>query len=261
MTMRWEEVTKSQRWKIADALAEDRLEQVNKLCTPVFPKSTFYSKYGKRCIDVILSLVALVITLPVNMLLGIGTYLDVGRPIFFTQVRVGKDGKPFTLAKFRNMREAFDENGDPLPAKERVTEFGRFVRRTSLDELLNFVSILKGDMSIIGPRPLVPEYTHRYNSRHLMRLAVRPGLECPPPINHRGDWTWNDQFENDVWYVENMSFITDLRMVGRLIHFALNRKASADRVTAERGSFMGYTLDGRAISMKDVPQSYIDALR
>lgn len=258
--MRRDEVTKSQRWLIADALANDRLEEVNKICKPVRAKKSFYSKYGKRAIDILLSIAALGITLPINLLLAIGTLLDVGRPIFFKQTRVGMNGKPFTLIKFRNMREAYDEKGDPLPAKERVTKFGKFVRGTSLDELLNFVCILKGDMSIIGPRPLVPEYTHRYNSRHLMRLAVRPGLECPPPCDHKGEWTWNDQFENDVWYVENISLLTDLRMVGRLVHFALNRKAASNRVTAERGSFMGYDFNGRAINMEDVPQSYIDAL-
>ena len=255
-----ETVTKSQRWIIADALAADRLSQVNMICVPARPRKSFYVKYGKRVIDVVISLAAVVLTLPINLVLAVLTYCDVGRPILFKQTRIGMNGKPFTLIKFRNMKEMYDETGNPLPAKDRVTKFGKFVRGTSLDELLNFVSILKGDMSIIGPRPLVPEYTHRYSSRHVMRLAVRPGLECPPPLNHVGAWTWNDQFENDVWYVENVSLLTDIRMVGRLIHFALNRKAASDRVTAERGSFMGYDLNGRAINMDDVPQSYIDAL-
>ena len=165
------------------------------------------------------------------------------------------------LIKFRNMRNTTDEKGELLPPAQRVTKFGKFVRKTSLDELLNFWSILKGDMSLIGPRPLVPEYTHRYNKRHKQRLAVRPGLECPPRELNNRVWTWQEQFENDVWYVENVSFLTDCKMIVNLIRFALDRKSANARAMAERGTFMGYDLDGIAINLDGVPQEYIDNVR
>lgn len=255
-----ERLTRAQRWEIADRLAEERLPRVNSLLAPVRPRKTLYSRFIKRGIDVAVSAVALVVTLPINVVAAVMTFRDVGRPIFFKQVRVGKDGKEFTLIKFRNMTNERDERGELLPPEERVTRFGKFMRSTSLDELLNFWSILKGDMSIIGPRPLVPEYTHRYSNRHRMRLATRPGLECPP--RHLSDrvWTWQEQFENDVWYVENVSFRTDVLMLFNLVRFALDRKSSDARATAQRGTFMGYDLNGVAINMDGVPQEYINAV-
>lgn len=260
MTVTRENVTKSQRWIIADRLAEDRLETVNRLCRPVEPRRTFYSRFVKRGLDIIVSAAALVVTLPINAVAAVGTALDVGSPLFFKQTRVGKDGKTFTIVKFRNMTNETDENGELLPPSQRVTKFGRFMRTTSLDELLNFWNVFKGDMSIIGPRPLVPEYTHRYNDRHLSRLSVRPGLECPPRSLDEQVWTWDDQFENDVWYVENVSFKTDVKMLANLLRFALDRKSADARATADRGSFMGYAFDGTVINMEGVPQSYIDEL-
>ena len=251
-------LTKDQRWRVADLLAEDRLEAINKLCKEVKPKKTIYSVCVKRILDIIISVIALVVLLPLNLLFAIITFIDVGRPIFFTQKRVGKDGKIFSIIKFRNMKVLYNERGELLPGDMRVTEFGRFMRKSSFDELLNFWSILKGDMSIIGPRPLVPEYTHRYNKRHKMRLAVKPGLECPP----RGDvdhvWDWQEQFENDVWYVENISFMTDLHMIKQLIKFALDKKNAEARAMVQRGIFMGYSEEGRAINMDLVPDKYFD---
>ena len=254
-----ENLTRAQRLEIADCLAKDRLEQINKTCREVKINETIYSKYIKRIIDIILSSIALIVTLPINLIIGIITFFDVGRPIFFKQIRTGKYGKPFTLIKFRNMRNIKDENGDLLHASLRVTKFGRFVRKTSLDELLNFWSIFKGDMSFIGPRPLVIEYLHRYNKRHCQRLAVRPGLECPPRNLEKGNWTWQDQFENDVWYVENISFLTDCKLLIQLVRFALDPKASKVRSSVtSKGSFMGYSETGKAINLDEVPQRYID---
>lgn len=252
-------LTKAQRWAIADRLAEDRLPEINAMIDDVVPSGTLYARFGKRALDIIISACALVVCLPINVVLGIITYIDVGSPVFFRQERIGRDGRPFTLVKFRNMRNTVDANGDLLPPSQRVTKFGELVRRTSLDELWNFWSVLKGDMSILGPRPLVPEYTHRYNKRHRMRLAVRPGLECPP--RHLGDhvWTWQEQLDNDVWYVEHLSFKTDCLMFTNLVRFALDRKSAAARATAQRGTFMGYSLDGVAITLEEVPQEYIDS--
>ena len=254
------DLTQKQRWEIADNLARDRLPLINEKIEEVHIKKTLYSQFGKRAVDVVVSMLALVSTLPLNLILGLLTFMDVGFPLFFRQERVGKDGKKFYIIKFRNMRIVYDDRGEILPPEQRVTTFGKFMRKTSLDELLNFWSILKGDMSIIGPRPLVPEYTNRYNKRHKVRLLVRPGLECPPrgEINHV--WDWQEQFDNDVWYVENISLKTDIHEMFQLIRFALDHKNADARATVMRGTFMGYSEDGRAINMDGVPQSYIEAV-
>lgn len=251
-------LTKEQRWQVADLLAADRLSELNKQLDPVIVSQTLYARYGKRVLDIILSAVALIVTLPINVIVGIITYFDLGLPLFFKQERVGKDGKTFTIIKFRNMRNTRDERGELLPPSERVTKLGVFLRKTSIDELLNFWSVFKGDMSIIGPRPLVPEYVGRYNMRHRMRLSVRPGLECPPRELGASVWTWQEQFDNDVWYVEHLSFSTDCRMVLNLIKFATDKKSAQARATAQRGTFMGYDENGCAINLDGVPQEYID---
>lgn len=252
-------LTKQMRWEIADRLAKERLNQVNMLCKKVEPRNSIYTRYVKRLLDIVISIAALLITLPINLLIAIGTYLDVGLPIFFRQERVGKNGRIFTIIKFRNMRNTVDERGELLSPMYRVTRFGHFIRKTSLDELMNFWNILKGDMSFIGPRPLVPEYTERYNVRHKQRLSVRPGLECPPRESTDHVWTWQEQFENDIWYVEHVSFLTDCQQVLRLLQFAFNKKCAYARASVSiRGTFMGYSMDGEAINMEDVPQEYVD---
>lgn len=250
-------LTKAQRAHLSERLANERLETVNKLSAPVNPRTNFYSKYAKRALDFTLALLALTISLPINLVIGIITFFDVGRPIFFTQDRIGKDGKLFKIVKFRNMTNEKDERGELKPAAERVTKFGRFVRKTSLDELLNFWSILKGDMSLIGPRPLVPTYGIRFSDRHAQRTKVRPGLECPPRGQDIMLRTWHDQFENDIWYVENISFATDCKMLYYLVKFTFDRKNAAHRAGV-RGSFAGYHWDGRVMSYEEVPQEYID---
>jgi len=254
-------LTKAQRWELADYLAETRLKQINKKCRKVKPARNFYSKYIKRLIDIAVSSVMLIITLPVNFVIFLITAVTLGSPVFFRQERIGKNGKPFTIVKFRNMTNKTDKNGELLPASERVTRCGKFLRKTSLDELLNFWSILKGDMSLIGPRPLVPEYTHRYNKFHKYRLSVRPGLECPPRKITNKVWTWQEQFDNDIWYVEHVSFLTDCKMIVNLARFALDSKSAEARASVnERGTFFGYDLNGKAINLDEVPQEIIDRL-
>ena len=258
--MKTSELTKDMRWHIADRLAEERLDEVNRIVSDVHPKVSFYSKYGKRALDIFFSFVALVITLPINLIIMIITIFDVGFPIFFHQERLGKDGKLFMLTKFRNMKNTRDERGELLPPEKRVTKFGRFVRKTSLDELLNFWSIFKGDMSLIGPRPLVPEYKHRFNKRHYQRMAVRPGLECPPRNKLDHVWTWQEQFENDIWYVENISFLTDCKMAINLVKFALDRKSTNARASVKRRTFCGYDYDGNVITYDNLDETQIDKL-
>lgn len=252
------EITQRQRWEIAERLARERLPIVNKLCEEVKFHETIYTKYIKRFIDILLSLIAIIITLPINLIIAVITYIDVGFPIIFKQTRVGKNKKNFNIIKFRNMRNECDENGELLPASERVTKFGKFVRRFSLDELLNFLLVLKGDMSLIGPRPLTPDYLSRYNNRHKMRLAVKPGLECPPRKISTQIWGWQERFENDVWYVENVSFRVDCMMAIRLIQYALNRKNANIRASANIGIFIGYDLNGTAITLEQVPKEYLE---
>jgi len=258
--MGWDELTTEQRRKLAILLAEERLPIINQKLSTVQPSKTLYARYIKRVIDVIVSGIGLLVTLPINCLIGIITFFDVGRPIFFKQERIGKDEKPFTLIKFRNMRNDRDENGDLLPASIRVTKFGRFVRKTSLDELLNLWSVFKGDMSLIGPRPLLPQYLDRFNIRHRCRFYVRPGLECPPRETIDGEWTWQERFENDVWYVENLSFLVDCKMVINMFRYAFDPKMSSMRAGARLGTFMGYSLDGIAITKDDIEDRYFEMM-
>lgn len=252
------DLTKRQIEEIGRKLAKDRLGLIDSLQDEIHPRDTFYTRYCKRAIDVLVASVALIVSAPVNLVIAIATMIDVGRPILFKQERAGKDGRVFHIVKFRNMRDDRDEKGDLLPPNMRVTKWGSFVRKTSLDELLNFWSVLKGDMSLIGPRPLPPVYLERFSRRHMARLSIRPGLECPPRSVDDRVRTWNEQFENDVWYVENVSFATDCRMILNLFKFAFNRKNAAMRAVAERGSFMGYGLDGKVINDAEIPSEYIE---
>lgn len=255
------ELNDQERVIIAGYLAEDHLAHTNAISAPVYPRKSFYTQYVKRALDLLISSVALIVTFPVNLVIGIVTFFDVGSPIFFRQQRIGKDCKPFSLVKFRNMRDTRDAEGNLLLAKYRVTKWGRFVRKTSLDELLNFWSVFKGDMSIIGPRPLVMNYMSRYSDRHKMRHAVRPGLECPLiGLPEKTGNRWQDNFENDVWYVENVSFLTDLKMLLALFRLTFDKKETEGRKIAFRGGFMGYDENGMAVSTNDIPEQYVQRL-
>lgn len=256
--MKWEDLSTEQRRRLAEILAEERLPEINQGLKEIVPSTTLYARYIKRMIDIVISFVALVVTLPINLVIGIITIFDVGFPIFFRQQRIGKNEKIFTIIKFRNMRNDKDEKGDLLPASERVTKFGKIVRKTSLDELLNFWSILKGDMSLIGPRPLLPQYLVRFSKRHRGRFLVRPGLECPPRTLLNKAWTWQERFENDVWYVENLSFLVDCKMVINLVRYAIDPQMSNLRANANLGTFMGYDLHGEAITYEHIEQKYFD---
>lgn len=244
--------------EVSRVIAEDTLEYVNAHCKKVFPKNSFYIRYVKRCIDIVFSTGALIISLPINLIIAVCTYFDVGRPLIFQQERVGRLGVIFIIKKFRNMTNDTSKDGNLLPPHQRVTKFGKFVRKTSLDELLNFWSILKGDMSLIGPRPLPPEYNDFYSERHKMRHAVRPGLECPILYPIEGQVTWGTQFENDIYYVENASFWLDVKMIFALLRLVFNKKSSEIRGNALRGSFMGYQRDGTSIDSQKVERKYYE---
>ncbi len=243
---------------IAQMVAKNR-EIANKKSKPVHPKKSFYAKYIKRLIDLIIVIPVFIILLPINFIIGVITFFDVGFPIFFKQKRTGKDGKPFNLIKFRNMTNDKDEFGNLLPPSQRVTKWGRFVRKYSLDELLNFWSILKGDMTIIGPRPLPFSFNERYSDRHKMRTAVKPGLECPSINAGSKVRLYQEQFENDIWYVEHISFLTDVKMVVKLVKLILDSNERSDHAIVGGGDLVGYDDDGIAFSMRRIPAKYEEA--
>ena len=253
------ELSKSEKDEIADYIRQDNLAYVNTLVKDVKVNSTFYTRYVKRALDIVLSLAAIGITLPINAVIGIVTYFDVGMPIFFTQQRTGKDRVPFNIYKFRNMTNDTDAKGELLPPEQRVTKWGKFVRKTSLDELLNFISILNGSMSFIGPRPLPEYYTERLNNRHAMIYAVKPGLECPTPKKMDHSLSWEERFDNYVWYVENVSFPVDMKLSLRLVEMAVaDRSSKKKRSEAKHGGFLGYDREGHVIYTKAVPEKYVE---
>ena len=244
---------------IAELARRDNLENVNRHSQKVHPKKSFYLRYGKRILDLMIAIPACVILAPVNLVLACVTFLDVGNPILFRQKRTGKNGIPFFLVKFRNMTEAKDAYGNLLPPDKRVTKFGKFVRKYSLDELLNFWSILRGEMSFIGPRPLPVEFQDRFSERHRMRAAVRPGLECPGLISKNRVRYYQEQFEDDIWYVENVSFLVDCKLCLRLIQMVLNTRERNDHAIVGGGEFLGYNENGNAFSMRNIPPKYEEA--
>ena len=253
-------ISQEEKNLIAEYVKKRNLDKVNRLSNPVHVKNTLYVRYVKRFLDIIISVVAIIVTFPINIIIGICTYFDVGRPIFFAQKRPGKDGKLFTLVKFRNMRNAVDEKGYWLPVSERVTKFGSFVRKTSLDELLNFYSILKGDMSLIGPRPLAELYWSRYSNRHIKRHCVLPGLECPNMKSQGYSDGWHSQFENDIWYVENVSFSVDCQLIFLLFRMVFDSKVRKQHAATGVGDFIGYDDNGKAFGANSIPQQYLDML-
>ncbi|MBR3739650.1 MAG: sugar transferase [Clostridia bacterium] len=171
-----------------------------------------YAKYIKRGIDVFISLMALVLFWWVYAILALIVAINLGTPVLFTQDRPGQNGKIFKLYKFRSMSNAKDENGNLLPDKDRLNRFGRLLRSTSLDELPELFNMLKGDMSLIGPRPLLVKYLDHYNEFENRRHKVRPGLTGLAQVSGRNAATWKERFQKDVEYVDNISFGLDVRI-------------------------------------------------
>jgi lipopolysaccharide/colanic/teichoic acid biosynthesis glycosyltransferase len=175
--------------------------------------NSFYAKYIKRLIDIILSLLVIVLFCWLYAIVAILVRVKLGSPVLFKQTRPGKDEKIFNMFKFRTMTDERDANGELLPDEVRLTSFGSFLRKTSLDELPEFFNILKGDMSFIGPRPLLVKYLPYYNERERLRHSIRPGLTGWAQAHGRNAISWEKKFEYDVWYVEHMSFLTDIRVI------------------------------------------------
>lgn len=167
----------------------------------------------KRLLDVFIASCAIFILWPIAIAVALLINLNLGRPIIYSQERPGLNGAPFKIYKFRTMRSLFDSNGNPLPDSERMTKFGKTLRSISLDELPNLWAILKGDMSVVGPRPLLMEYLPLYNEEQSKRHCVKPGLTGWAQVNGRNAISWDEKFRLDVWYVKNQSVLLDLRII------------------------------------------------
>ena len=172
-----------------------------------------YKHFFKRLLDILLSLIILICFSPLYLVLAILVRFKLGSPVLFKQARPGKDEKIFNMYKFRTMTDGRDKNGNLLPDEVRLTAFGKKLRSTSLDELPEFLNILKGDMSFIGPRPLLVKYLPYYNERERLRHSVRPGLTGYAQAHGRNAISWEKKFEYDVWYVEHLTFLTDLKVI------------------------------------------------
>ncbi|MDQ0150887.1 sugar transferase [Eubacterium multiforme] len=172
-----------------------------------------YRKYFKRLLDVIFSIIAIILLIPIYIMIGILVRINLGSPIIFKQTRVGKEEKIFNMYKFRSMTNEKNKNGELLSDEERLNKFGKILRSTSLDEIPELFNILKGDMSIVGPRPLLVEYLDYYNERERKRHSVSPGLTGLAQINGRNAIGWEERFEYDIKYSENITFINDLKIL------------------------------------------------
>ena len=196
-------------------------------------------KYIKRILDIISSLLAIIILSPLLAVTAVLVKTKLGSPVLFKQERPGKDEKIFTLMKFRTMTDERDENGELLPDEVRLTKFGKLLRSTSIDELPELFNILKGDMSVIGPRPLLVEYIPRYNEHQHRRHEVRPGLSGWAQVNGRNTVSWEDKFDMDVHYVDNYSFAMDVKIFFMTVLNVLKREGISSETSATMEVFMG----------------------
>lgn len=199
----------------------------------------FYERYGKRFLDFILSLLALVVLSPVLLITALLVRVKLGSPVIFKQARPGKDEKIFNLYKFRSMTDQRDESGNLLPDEQRLTSFGRKLRSTSLDELPELFNILRGDMSIVGPRPLLVKYLPLYNEEQRHRHDVRPGLTGWAQVHGRNLLSWEDKFRYDVWYTRNIRFLTDVRVVLLTVKCIFAREGISSETAATMEAFTG----------------------
>lgn len=208
-------------------------------------KAGVYEKYIKRALDFSLALCAMIVLSPIFLVVAILVRVKLGSPVIFKQERPGKidasTGKEriFTLCKFRTMTDAKDADGNLLSDEVRLTKFGQWLRSTSLDELPELWNIIKGDMSIVGPRPLLVRYLPLYSEEQRRRHEVRPGFTGYAQVNGRNSITWEDKFQKDIWYVDNISFITDVRIVWKTVQVVLKREGISSETAATMEEFRG----------------------
>lgn len=193
----------------------------------------------KRLFDIVCALGGLIILSPVLIICALLIRVNLGSPIFFRQKRIGKDNKEFEMIKFRSMKDAFDKNGNALPDEERMTKLGKVLRSLSLDELPELINILKGDMSLIGPRPLLVQYLPLYNERQIKRHDATPGLTGWAQVNGRNSLSWSEKFELDVWYVENWSLWLDVKIFFMTFYKVFKREGISQEGQATMEFFNG----------------------
>ncbi len=199
-------------------------------------QNTFYKKYGKRIFDIVLLLPGCMIAVPFMILIAIIVYIKLGSPVIFRQIRPGLNGKPFVIYKFRTMLDLEDSNGNLLPNEQRLSPFGLKLRSTSLDELPELYNVLKGDMSFVGPRPLLMDYLDKYTPEQYRRHQVKPGITGWAQVNGRNQVDWEDRFWYDIFYVENCSLIFDIKILFLTIYRVITREGISpiDRPIMER---------------------------
>ena len=193
----------------------------------------------KRVLDVVIASTALLLLSPVYFFVAYKVRKNLGSPVLFRQVRPGLHGKPFEMIKFRSMKDAVDENGNPLPDSERLTPFGQMLRATSLDEMPELWNVIKGEMSIVGPRPLLMEYLPLYNSQQAKRHNVRPGMTGHAQVNGRNAISWEEKFKLDTWYVENQSLWLDFKIMLKTIRKVLAKDDISAEGEATMSKFTG----------------------
>ncbi|WP_392538279.1 sugar transferase [Legionella sp. 227] len=193
----------------------------------------------KRFFDVLLASILLIVFMPILIIVGLLIRYRLGSPIFFRQDRPGLHGKTFQVIKFRTMRELYDKQGEVLPDKDRITRFGHFVRASSLDELPQLWNVLKGEMSFVGPRPLLMEYLSLYNDEQKRRHDVKPGITGLAQVNGRNALTWDDKFKLDLWYVDHQSFYLDIKILLLTVKKVVIREGITSQGSVSNEKFTG----------------------
>ncbi|MBR1601956.1 MAG: sugar transferase [Synergistaceae bacterium] len=199
----------------------------------------FYERYVKRVQDFVLALIALIILSPVILIIALIVRIKLGKPVIFSQERPGLNGKIFKLYKFRSMTDARDINGELLPDEMRLTKTGKFLRAASLDELPELVNIISGEMSIVGPRPLLVRYLERYKAHQARRHEVRPGFTGLAQVHGRNAISWPEKFEWDIKYVDNITFMNDWKIIFETVRVVLRRDGINSEHSATMEEFMG----------------------
>jgi lipopolysaccharide/colanic/teichoic acid biosynthesis glycosyltransferase len=200
---------------------------------------------GKRLFDLLVTVPLLILISPLMLLIRLCSLFLLGRPVLFKQGRIGYREKPFMLSKFRSMREIRDRSGRPLPDEARLSPYGRFLRVTSLDEFPTFWNVLRGNMSLVGPRPLLPEYLPRYSEFQRRRHEVKPGLTGWAQVNGRNSLTWEQKFELDVWYVDHQSLWLDVKILWMTVLQVLRRDGISQAGHATMPEFLGSPTESR----------------
>ena len=197
----------------------------------------------KRLLDIIIASIALILLSPLYFFVAYKVKKNLGSPVLFRQVRPGLYGKPFEMIKFRTMRDALDAQGNSLPDSERLTPFGKMLRSSSLDEMPELWNVIKGDMSIVGPRPLLTEYLPLYNTEQAKRHNVRPGMTGHAQVNGRNAIGWEEKFKLDTWYVENQSTLLDFKIMFKTVHKVLAKDDISAEGEATMTKFVGSKTD------------------